>query len=713
MNSRRWNAPLAGVLATILLATCAGAAFAWKPKTHVYLADRALRDVQNGKLAIHRVDRATGAVLDKVGDYRVDSALVSAIKENRQIFLAGVLGPDAYPDIVTGQTIIHPDLAHDGGSDSWLDHLWDKSRSASPKVKVFVAGYLFHAAGDMYAHTYMNHYSGGDFAPGCNALRHLTLEGYIGKKTPGVPAPGFSIRSSSSDNTVRDFIVEHMIRAPLGSHVENRLLVSSDESKGSYLSVPRVYSRLRNRLEQELSELTGSHAGNTLGAPLQAAYIRAWIDDIDSGLRAWPMLSEKIAGLLVYNLDESMSQAEMKEQIRKACDDYVNLHLLSMSGAPDFVGLTRAQVQALTERLLGPVEDQVQAIVDDLTNSLVKTVTGYTLDEITDYLKRPELRFDPTLGPSAPRDATCTSAASLTRATFDAQHLKFEANGEWKLESFPPGYNTVLMTKLILLEKREVDRLIADLRAIGTSRLTPIEVRPGIPTQSLTGAIKAPGTAIKPPGTAIKPPVTNPPMQIGMQVDNAMLGFQRKLDGANQWHRNGANQQMALVRAGVYDRIFLAQLGEDAVQESPPPVLPSGTVKITITRVRSVDDVDPGPGQGEADFYARIELDDKFRSFGTIESENSPQPNWSLSNTVVGETVRIHITLFDEDTGLAAPDDVCDLDPASGRRALDVTYNLRSGRVTGDATGDRGEEITVRGGGDSDRCEITFKVEGP
>jgi hypothetical protein len=672
----------------------------------VYLADRALRDVQNGKLAIHRVDRATGAVLDKVGDYRVDSALVAAIKANRQIFHAGVLGPDAYPDIVTGQTIIHPDVAHDGGSDSWLDHVWDKSRSASPRVKVFVAGYLFHAAGDMYAHTYMNHYSGGDFAPGCNALRHLTLEGYIGKKTPAVPAPAFSIRSSTSDNAVRDFIVEHMIRAPLGSHVENRLLVSSEESKGSYVSVPRVYSRLRNRLEQELAELTGSHAGNTVGAPLQAAYIRAWIDDIDTGLRAWPMFSEKIAGLLVYNLDESMTQAEMKEQIRRACDDYVNEHLLSMSGAPDFVGLTRAQVQALTEKLLGPLEEHVQKIVDDLANSLVKTVTGYTLDEITDYLKRPELRFDPTLGPSAARDATCTSAASLTRATFDAQHLKLEPNGEWKLESFPPAYNTVLMTKLILLEKSEVDRLIADLRAIGTSRFTAIEARPGIPTQPPTGAIKS-------PGTAVKLPATSPPLQIGMRVDNAMLGFQRKLDGDNQWHRNGANQQMALVRSGVYEKIFLGQLGEDTVEVSPPPVLPAGTVKVTVTRVRSVDDVDPGPGQGEADFYARIEIDDKFRSFGTLESQNAPAPNWSLSNAVVGETVKIKIVLYDEDTGLAAPDDVCDIDPASGRRGLDVTYNLRTGRVSGDASGNRGDAITVRGGGDSDRCEITFKVEGP
>lgn len=706
MHTIRSISRLAGALTLILLTVSANAALAWKPKTHVYLADRALRDIQNGKLAIHRVDRASGALLDKVGDYRVDATLVAAIQANRKIFHAGVLGPDAYPDIVTGQTIIHPDVSHDGGSDSWLEHLWDKSRSADPKVKVFVAGYLFHAAGDMYAHTYMNHYSGGDFAPGCNALRHLTLEGYIGKKTPGVASPAFSIRSTSSDNTVRDFILEHMIRAPLGSHVENRLLVASDESKGSYLSVPRVYSRLRNRLEQELTELTGSHADNTLGAPLRAAYVRAWIDDIDSGLRAWPMFSEKIAGLLVYNLDESMTQAQMKEQIRQACDDYVNQHLLSMSGAPDFVGMTRAQVQAITEQLLGPLEEHVQKIVDDLANALVKSVTGYTLDEITDYLKRPELRFDPTLGPAAPRDATCSSAASLTRATFDAQHLKLEPNGEWKLESFPPAYNTVLMTKLILLEKSEVDRLISDLRALGTPRLTNLETRPGIPTQPVTGAIKAPGAAIQPPSAGLS-------LQLGMRADNAMLGFQRKLDGANQWHRNGSNQQMALVQAGVYTKIFLTQLGENTVEENPPAVLPSGTVKVTITRVRSVDDVDPGPGQGQADFYARIEIDDKFRSFGTIEGNSAPQPDWSLSNTVVGETVKIHITLYDEDTGLAAPDDVCDIDPGSNRRALDVTYNLRTGRVTGDATGDRGQAITVRGSGDSDRCEITFKVEGP
>lgn len=704
MNAVLSRAALAAALAVTMLAAAAPVARAWKPSTHVYLADRALREVQNGRVPIHRVDRNTGAVLGKVGDYKVDSALVAGIVANRKIFNAGVLGPDAYPDLVTGQTIIHPDLAHDEGSNSWLEHLWGKSLSGGPKVRAFVTGYLFHAAGDMYAHTYMNHYSGGDFAPGCNALRHLTLEGYIGKKTPVIAAKEFSIRSNANDNTVRDFIVEHLIKAPLGGTVENRLLVSSDESMGSYLSVPRIYSRLRNRLVQESAELGGSHGANDPLAAVKRAYIDAWIADIDAGLRAWPMVSEKIAGLLVYNLDETMTSAEMKEQIRATLNDYVNQHLLSMSGAPDFVGLTRAQIQEFTEAMLGPLEDQVQALVDDLTNTMVKAVTGYTLDEITDYLKRPELRFDPTLGPGAPRDATCAAGASLTRSAFDAGHLQLESNGEWKLASFPPAYNTVLMTKLILLEKTEVDRLISDLRRLDTAALAPAPV--GARLAGRLPGLDGAATAL--PGSA-----TNLPALSGMREANAMLGFQRKLDGSNQWRRNGPTQQMALVRSGVYEKIFLRQQGEDTTHVAPPEPLPAGVVKVTITRARHVDDVDPGPGQGEADFYGWIQIDDKFRSFGTIESDNDVSPNWSLSNEVVANTVSIKIRLYDEDTGLAAPDDLCDIDPAAGKRGLDLTYDLRNGRITGDATGQRGTVLTVRGGGDTDRCEISFKIEGP
>ncbi len=661
-------------------------AWAWKPKTHIYLADLALRDVEahGGKVVVYSVNHDTGARLGKVGEYQADGTLLAAIRDHRKIFNAGVLGPDAYPDIVTGQCIIHPENSLDEGSNSWLEHLWNQSRNSGPKVKAFVAGYLFHAAGDMYAHTYMNNFAGGDFKIGTNALRHLVLEGYLGKLTPFIADKQFSIRESANDFTVRDWIYSNLIRADIGSTLENKLLVAAEAGgPGAELSVPRVFSRLRNHLVQEKAVLSLARESGRPLSVVKRAYIEAWIDDIDDGLKAWPLLSERIAGLLVYNLNESMSTSDIKEGVADQCNNYLNQHLLSMAGLPDFVGMSRAQVQAFVDPIVEPFSEQIDALKSNLANAIIKGATGYTLDELADKINRPEVYFNPVLGPGSPRDA---GAATITKAAVDAD-LQILKGGQWNLESFPPAYNTVLMTKLALLPKLEMDRLIKDLRLANLA--VPLEI-------------------LNRGGNLVKPGPLSRVSKVFTQ-DNAMLGFNLKLDGSNQWRLNGSPLQMALVRAGVYNKVFLKQVGEKyepVLTPSKPPS--SGTIRVTVTRVKSIDDIDPVPGQGNADFYGRIEIDDKFKAYATIDNDSDISPNWQLSNPFVGEVATIRIRLFEEDV---VGDDTCDINPKSDRKRLRVFLNLKTGRVTGDATGNQGQVITVRGAGDGDRCEISFKIE--
>lgn len=51
-----------------LLAPLATPAFAWKPKTHVYLAELAMRDaVDDGMVTLYQTDYATGRVLGPLG----------------------------------------------------------------------------------------------------------------------------------------------------------------------------------------------------------------------------------------------------------------------------------------------------------------------------------------------------------------------------------------------------------------------------------------------------------------------------------------------------------------------------------------------------------------------------------------------------------------------------------------------------------------------
>ena len=82
---------------------------AWKPTTHVYFAERAIDDAKDGKVTINSVDYETGNVTGTVGTYSVDRSILAAIRAYPSHYRAGVLGPDAYPDILSGQQSIHPD----------------------------------------------------------------------------------------------------------------------------------------------------------------------------------------------------------------------------------------------------------------------------------------------------------------------------------------------------------------------------------------------------------------------------------------------------------------------------------------------------------------------------------------------------------------------------------------------------------------------------
>ena len=78
---RHWQkllqfATLLGVLVLGILAN-APPALAWKPTTHVYLGQQALKDaLDDGKVSIYRVDYKNGKVLSKIGDYPVDTNLM-------------------------------------------------------------------------------------------------------------------------------------------------------------------------------------------------------------------------------------------------------------------------------------------------------------------------------------------------------------------------------------------------------------------------------------------------------------------------------------------------------------------------------------------------------------------------------------------------------------------------------------------------------------
>lgn len=115
----------------------------------------------------------------------INSDVCASLRKHPQAFLAGVLGPDAYPDLITGQVTTHPGIEGDWLTADWLRHVYADQQSGASLA--FGAGYLVHAASDVFAHTYVNAYSGDVFILSDERAverRHFVLEKYIDSKLP-------------------------------------------------------------------------------------------------------------------------------------------------------------------------------------------------------------------------------------------------------------------------------------------------------------------------------------------------------------------------------------------------------------------------------------------------------------------------------------------------------------------------------------------------
>jgi hypothetical protein len=185
-------------------------------------------------------------------------------------------------------------------------------------------------------------------------------------------------------------------------------------------------------------------------------------------------------------------------------------HLLSMSGAPDFVGLTIGVVSDIIDAITPDfLLEPIRKLKEDLLNTLLKSALGMTKQELKEYLTSPDQYFNQVLGSGAGENT------SLQR--FNADYLKINDTGYTNPSEYfnpnmvPATYNTIVMSKLILLSQSEVNRLLSDL------------------------------------GSSAR-----------LQQPNVMLGFINTLDGDNQW----SNGMVFAQDCNAYRQIFMKQPNE-------------------------------------------------------------------------------------------------------------------------------------------------------
>ncbi|MBX9658446.1 MAG: hypothetical protein K2X00_07745 [Nitrospiraceae bacterium] len=226
------------LLFSLILFLAPGGTQAFGLKTHIWIGQQLLSEIR----ASCRVD-IEGVPIS------INQDVCNSIRSHPDAFLSGVLGPDAYPDVITGQVTTHPGIKDDWQTNDWLVHMY--SEAASGPNLAFAAGYLVHAASDVFAHTYVNSYAGDIFVLSEERrveLRHFLLEKYIDSRLPGY---------AFSPSTL----------SPPTEYLRDKLIHNSDASRlakasGVALHITGMYDEYRNvaDLARELDRIEGEAA---------------------------------------------------------------------------------------------------------------------------------------------------------------------------------------------------------------------------------------------------------------------------------------------------------------------------------------------------------------------------------------------------------------------------------------------------------------------
>ena len=360
-------------------------AMAWKPPTHLFGVAQALLEAQTGSgVSIKALDGSTITI-------PVNATIKDALTQFPDAYRAGALGPDAYPDIFFGQGYIHPDTRTHNDENpganppntaqtyEWLGYLWDKAWDTSkpPATRLrniaFATGFMGgHAAGDIFAHTWVNHYAQGvfpdftDLGKADISVRHVVVEGYADKHRPGFENNDFYTIAAPLDFVADELILSPFARSHAKYPLFNFFFSMQDglKSQEADLEYDNTHQDSLGCVDTPLGEVCLPDPTDSPINLIELAidtllelYLEAWISDIDDGLHAWPAVSETIARELFTG-----KQHIDKDKIFDALKEFALLHFLSMIGLPDFVGETIFLVSEVVDFIVGLLSTVLDAV---------------------------------------------------------------------------------------------------------------------------------------------------------------------------------------------------------------------------------------------------------------------------------------------------------------------------------------------------------------
>jgi len=265
-------------------------------KTHIWIGQKLLAEIQESCRV--RIDGVPVPINEDV---------CASVRANPGAFLAGVLGPDVFPDLITGQVTVHPGIRDDWQTNDWLMHVYSTTRPG-PEL-AFAAGYLVHAASDSFAHTYVNSYAGDIFVLTDERrveLRHFLLEKYIDSRLPG-----YSFDTSSLTPPA-DWLRDKLIHNPDASRIAGK------SGFAVHIKAMNDIYRNVNKLADDLDNIEEDGARLLLTVPFEIAEAEAKLATGETSL--------EIASATLGAAEQSLkAEQEVFDVANKALQDAIVL----------------------------------------------------------------------------------------------------------------------------------------------------------------------------------------------------------------------------------------------------------------------------------------------------------------------------------------------------------------------------------------------------
>jgi hypothetical protein len=405
------------------------AAALWKINTHLFAANVALADAINDGMV----------TIPPFGEFKLRPDVVQALRAAPAAYRAGVLAPDLFPDMYVGGWLIHSDLSEEPKgwtADNWLRHVWtnavmwpnDEDRN---KVLAFGYGFLTHGAGDMFAHTWVNQKADGAWVSfwgkdRSTAFKHIVLEGFVGEHTPPTDLSLDVWPRFVSNTLIKDEIARRHGEG-IATHYKRWL----DIADGLPKAIDRARSQMNNNINNDAPYWMKCAAN-----PIPCArkeHAETWLLDINRGFRSLVDSSESLGEMLMDG--SSLDGVD-------AMTGWATEWVPKMFGAHALGEGTAALSQFMQwAGDLVPISEMIRAEVE-----------RFVRDSMPRVWKIYQAAQHPSTYMEAPGFFPPGTKAKVSQE-MGAQGGRFD----WR--AFEPIYNTIIMSKLVLLDGTGLNEL--------------------------------------------------------------------------------------------------------------------------------------------------------------------------------------------------------------------------------------------------------------